>query len=147
MPHTSRKNRQKTAKRKESVDTNGWTHVLRGPKLPSTELPDRNPDLTSLIRSKKKASSHQFFDQERFLTRYDAVKERWRTSSAAKVMEQLFQEKIFSRNDIVITEAMCVGLGSFSDGDTSGTMHASIRQLVAFEQWVELLSMFTIIQA
>ena len=137
MPSTSRNNNQKRNRRYEVKDTSGWTHVVRGPKLPSAELAARNSDLQS--QTKETSSDPSLpIDHGRLLKQYSAAKERWRVSSEAAAFRTLFEEQVFPRADIKITDAICVGSGSFTHWNISNTSR-SLGQLVAFEHWIELL--------
>ena len=139
MPQSPPKNKNKDTKYHQFEDSSGWTHVVRGPRLPSTEIPGRSSDVEKHMFDHFSACNRPSY--QTLLARYKAAKSKWRASTASMAFRALFEEKILPREDIQITEAMCVGMGSLSTD--RGTADRSMGELVAFEEWVEILSMLS----
>ena len=153
MPHTSKKNKHKNTKRQQIEDSDGWTHVVRGPKLPSTEIPGRNSDveISQSDRQKESWDSNSYVSLKAYhvpanwedpghkalVAKYNAARTKWRASTTSKAFKDLFEEKIFPRENLEIEEAMCVGIGRLSQATSMG-------QLVAFVEWIEILRMFAV---
>ena len=78
---------------------------------------------------------------------YKLFKEEWSRSGEAEKVANVLQEKIMSRGDIEVTEAMCVGILPMHDRDRvcQGTdvmeviREESLGQLAIFSCWLETL--------
>ena len=67
---------------------------------------------------------------------------QWLGSDSYQVYADFFKNVILQSENIVINQAMCLGLGSLSDlvhDDETSTHESGMMQLVAFESWLDLL--------
>lgn len=79
------------------------------------------------------------------IAKHQKYTDAWRTSSAYSACRELLINTVLMRKNIRITQCMCLCLGSLSTQQTVGRgkkkYSHSMSQLVAFEGWVESLSM------
>ena len=79
------------------------------------------------------------------IAKHQKYTDAWRTSSAYSECRELLINTVLKQKNIRITQCMCLCLGSLSTQQTVGRgkkkYSHSMSQLVAFEGWVESLSM------
>ena len=74
---------------------------------------------------------------------YSALKQDWRVSECGKAVVEAFEKNLFHRPDMVITDAICLGLGEMSGPSMfvdKRDNECSLAQLAAFTCWVDILS-------
>ena len=105
------------------------------------------PSLASLPSSPIWSSSSiaEGVSLESLIAKHQKYTDTWRSSSGYSACHELLTNTVLKQESIQITQCMCLCLGSLS-GQVGmiclGENYSrSMSQLVAFEGWVELLSM------
>ena len=128
----SRRNRY--IKVQQLEDQDGWTHVVRGPRLPSNEL-NRNGKKTD--RNKlllQQGSSSSSIAEIRI--KYRKVQERWSIDPLRTRFEEQFNTHISPSQEVFLDNTVVLGLGSLAVDKLDTT---SMQQLVLFEHWLAFL--------
>ena len=123
-------------------DEDGWTHVIRGPRLPSSEVSRSAKDEPVSKLSQLKAASVLSLDQIR--SQHSKSQQYWAEDPLRHRFEKIFKSRIINSLDTIIDNVLVLGLGSLArDNVDSNSMH----QLVLFEHWIEFLRWYCSLQA
>ena len=138
MPHTSRKKGHANlqVKTRHLTDSDGWTHVIRGPAQTSERFVSNSP--YEAIHSGK-VEIPDGFTLERAQEKYNGCVRRWESSMCCKWLVNLFEQTIFKVGTLHIDSCMVTGLGSFTKSEVTGN-DSSFYQLAAFETLLRILS-------
>lgn len=126
--------RKRYTKVQQLDDQDGWTHVVRGPRLPSAELNRTGTKDDWHKFSLQRATSILSLAEIRM--KYRKAQERWSIDPLRTRFEQQFTTHISPINDVFIDNAIVLGLGSVAADKLDGI---SMYQLVLFEQWIAFL--------
>ena len=111
MSKSSAKSKGAKDKRQKVIDAQGWTHVVRGPKLGHAH--ERLvTGLDGLIISPLPDT----IDLREILSKYDKT---WTSSPACEQLLTCLEEDVIPAADVTIHKCICLGLGSLSDGRES----------------------------
>lgn len=125
---TRRKKPPPQSKLQHITDASGWTHVIRGP--PSIVDPR-----TTDIRLQYGKAAETKYTLETYLDRFrNHYIPTWRESSCFKSLTRIFEQDILPAENILISQCICLGLGSMTAGSES-----SSYELAALLSMLEIL--------
>ena len=125
---TRRKKPPPQSRLQHITDASGWTHVIKGP--PGIV----DPRTTDIHLEHGKATETKYtLDTylDRFRNHYTPT---WRESYCFKGLTRIFEQDIFPAENILITQCICLGLGSMTAGSESPSY-----ELAALIQMLEIL--------
>ena len=127
-----RHKKQPQQKRQQITDESGWTHVTRGPKkaIDSQHLTPLRPEKIPPGLTLDKFS-------EKFQKNYSG---HWQASSCCKDLCRIFEQQILPLEYIIITNCVCLGLGSMTTG-----LDSSSYEMAALIFMLEILGKVTYI--
>lgn len=129
---TRKKKSTPQQKRQQVVDSQGWTHIIKGPNNKVTA------QHAILASHRRPSSTNTGFTLETYLSKLQQhYIPRWRESSCFKKLEKVFEENVLSLARHVTTmNCVCLGLGSMTAGlETPGF------ELAALMSMLEMLGM------
>ena len=148
MPHSNKKSKFKHRKYQEVQGSEGWTHVFRGPKTLSSEVPGSDASSSSRLHSTCHGEEHcpaQSLAVDSIIPKYQRYQDKWRDVGLRDRFAEVFKDQILPHGQVKITNAICMGLGSLvCDMDGHKSNLCSYEQLAAFEIWISFLSAFTL---
>ena len=138
MAHKSRKKGKANpqVKTRHLTDSDGWTHIIRGPSQTSERFVSNSP--YEAIHSGK-VEIPEGFTLERAQEKYKGCVRRWESSMCYKWLVNLFEQTILKVRTLRIDSCMVTGLGSFTKSEVTGN-DSSFYQLAAFETLLRILS-------
>lgn len=119
----------------------GWTSTSKGYYDPNKvrRLSDGISDWKAWARP-----IHKDMNFDTITVKHQNYTEAWRSSATYKASYEAIERTVLTRNHLEVALCMCLGLGSFTGvchKDTgTRSRHRAFSQLVAFEGWVEQLS-------
>ena len=125
---TRRKKPPPQSKLQHITDASGWTHVIKGP----SGIVD--PGTTDIRLQHGKATETKYTLEtylDRFRNHYTPT---WRESSCFKSLTRIFEQDILPAENILISQCICLGLGSMTAGSES-----SSYELAALLSMLEIL--------
>ena len=110
-------------------DSNGWTHIIKGPKSNLPPLPSQ-----TRVSPQKEVDSTQALDKVTFdfNTKHQP---HWLQSQCCQKLTKLLREKISFPADVRMTKCVCLGLGSLN-----ARYQSSNYQLAALITILEVLA-------
>ena len=111
MSKSSAKSKGAKDKRKKVIDAQGWTHVVRGPKLGHA-----HQRLVTGLDGLSISPLPDTIDLREILSKYDKI---WTSSSACEKLLTFLEEEVIPAAEVTIQKCICLGLGSLSDGRES----------------------------
>ncbi|MCJ1234613.1 hypothetical protein MMC14_002574 [Varicellaria rhodocarpa] len=137
MAHKSRKKGKANpqVKTRHLTDSDGWTHIIRGPSQTSERFVSNSP--YEAIHSGK-VEIPEGFTLERAQEKYKGCVRRWESSMCYKWLVNLFEQTILKVRTLRIDSCMVTGLGSFTKSEVTGN-DSSFYQLAAFETLLRIL--------
>ena len=125
---TRRKKPPPQSKIQHITDPSGWTHVIKGP--PGIVDPKTTDVRLQLGKATEtKCTLETYLD--RFRNHYTPI---WRESSCSKSLTRIFEQDILPAENIIISQCICLGLGSMTAGSES-----SSYELAALLSMLEIL--------
>lgn len=125
---TRRKKPPPQRKLQQITDPSGWTHVIRGP-------PGIINSRTTDIRLELGESTDTKYTLETYLDRFRKhYLPTWRKSNCFKNLSRILDQDILPAENILITQCICLGLGSMTAG-----LESSSYELAALISILEIL--------
>lgn len=112
---TRRKRPPPQRKLQQITDSSGWTHVIKGP--PGTV----NAGTTGIRLEDGKSTGTKYTLEpylDRFREHYAPI---WQGSDCFKSLSRMFEQDILPAENILITQCVCLGLGSMTAGSESSS--------------------------
>lgn len=110
-------------KRQKVIDAQGWTHVVRGPKLGHAHY-----RLLEGLDCSSISSSSDAIDLQTTLQKYDKI---WKSSPACEKLLTFLKADVIPATEVTIHRCICLGLGSLSDGrESSKFQFATLSSIV-----------------
>lgn len=127
---TRRKKPPPQSKTQRITDSSGWTHVVKGPR----GIIDPKTTGRRLEHGKQVGTTHTLETYlDRFRKHFTPI---WRESDCFRSLFRIFEQEILPADNLLITQCVCLGLGSMTAGSES-----SSYQLAALISLLEILGM------
>ena len=125
---TRRKKPPPQSKLQHITDASGWTHVIKG-------APGIVDPRTTNIRLQYGKATETKYTLETYLDRFrDHYTPTWRESYCFQSLARIFEQDILPAENILISQCICLGLGSMTAGSES-----SSYELAALLSMLEIL--------
>lgn len=132
---TRRKKPPPQRKLQQITDSSGWTHVIKGP--PGTV----NAGTTGIRLEDGKSTGTKYTLEtylDRFRKHYAPI---WQGSDCFKSLSRMFEQDILPAENILITQCVCLGLGSMTAGSESSSYELaaliSILEMLGKERHIQ----------
>ncbi|KAM0795007.1 hypothetical protein BDR22DRAFT_826433 [Usnea florida] len=110
-----RKKQPPQSKLQHITDASGWTHVIKGPPgLVDPRTTDKRLQHGKAAETKYTLETYL----DRFRNHYTPT---WRESSCFKSLTRILEQDILPAENILITQCICLGLGSMTTGSESSS--------------------------
>lgn len=125
MSNPSSRSKGTKNKGQKVIDSQGWTHVVRGPKHGHA-----HQRLVTALDDLSISSSPDTVDLQKALQRYHKI---WTSSPACEKLLTFLKADVIPAAEITIHKCICLGLGSLSDGrESSRFQYATLSSILRF---------------